>query len=208
VEEDISRRQELAAVAAATAATGVAAAAAAAAGGCAGMGCGKERVLQHLDSQHQPSQVTAELALTAAGAAAAHVLAGNGSSSPSTAAACGDSCTTAGSSGSGVQLVVAGKVKAARRQHMQEGLQECSQLQALNLGLPGDLLARALLPPPDVPYMSAFAQLPAYKPPGKVAGSKKKATKKKQGDKEKMKKGGKSSGSSGKGKAAKPSRTS
>jgi hypothetical protein len=200
VEEDISRRQELAAVAAATAATG--AAAAAAAGGCAG----KDRVLQHLDSQHQPSQVTAELALTAAGAAAARLLAGNGSSSPSTAAAVSGDCTTAGSSGSGVQLVVADKVKAARRQHMQEGLQECSQLQALNLGLPGELLARALLPPPDVPYMSAFAQLPAYKPPGKVAGGKKKATKKKQGEKDKKKKGGKA-GSCGKGKAAKPSRT-
>jgi hypothetical protein len=186
IEEDISRRQELAAVAAATAAAGSRTPSAAAAAAA-----GSGRILQHMDSQHQPSQVTAELALTAGGRMAGRFLAG-------TAAGSSD-----GSSGSdGVQLVVPDKVKAARKQHQQEGAQEVSALQE-SMGLPDSVLARALLPPPDIPYMSAFAQLPKYTPPAKAAAAKKK---KKSGKGEKgssaKKKGGK--GSSGKvGKAVK-----
>jgi hypothetical protein len=106
IEEDISRRQELAAVAATTAAGGgrASSAAAAAAGSSSG------RVLQHMDSQHQPSQVTAELGLTAGGKMAGRFSAGNAAGSND------------GSSGSsGVQLVVPDKVKAARKQHQQGG---------------------------------------------------------------------------------------
>jgi hypothetical protein len=127
-EEDSSRRQELAALLAATAAAGGLLTASAA-----------PRVLQHLDSQHQPSQVAAAL--------------------------------PGGNLSAGQQLVVPDKVKAARKQHQQEGAQEVVLLQEA-LGLrDSSALARALLPPPDVPYMSAFAQLPAYQQPVTVGGA-------------------------------------
>jgi hypothetical protein len=186
IEEDISRRQELAAVAAATAA-GSGQASSAAAGAAAGASDG--RVLQHMDSQHQPSQVTAELALTACGRMAGIILAGNAASS--------------NDGSSGVQLVVPDKVKAARKQHQQEGAQEVAALQE-SMGLPDSVLARALLPPPDIPYMSAFAQLPRYTPPAKAAAPKKmrKNGKGEKGSSSAKRKGGK--GSSGKaGKAVK-----
>lgn len=178
IEENISRRQELAAVMSATAA------ATAQSGGVADRGPGSSsgRALQHVDSQHQPSQVAAQLLLTASGSAA---LPG------------GKAAGSASSGSAGVQLVVPDRVKAARKQHLQEGVQECSLLQE-SLGLPDSVLARALLPPPDVPYMAAFAQLPSYKPAGKAAG--KKAKRK---TKEKKQKSGKSSSSKA-GKAAKP----
>jgi hypothetical protein len=140
------------------------------------------RALQHVDSQHQPSQVAAELLLTAGGA---------------TALSGGKAAGSVSSGAGGVQLVVPDRVKAARKQHLQEGVQECSLLQE-SLGLPDSVLARALLPPPDVPYMAAFAQLPTYKPAAKAAGKKAKGKKK-----EKKQKSGKGSSSKA-GKAAKP----
>lgn len=145
-EEDTSRRQELAALSAATAAAGGAAAVAAAAA---------PRALQHLDSQHQPSQVAAS-ALSGGRSVGAHQ-----------------------------QLVVPDRVKVARKQHQQEGAQEVVLLQEA-LGLrDASALARALLPPPDVPYLSAFAQLPAYQLPAAGGGGGKKVKKTKKAAKKK-----------------------
>jgi hypothetical protein len=118
LEEGISVRQELASAAA------VAAAAAAAAPAAP-----RRRQLLHVDSQHQPSAVSAMLGRAA-------------------------------STASGHQLVVPDRVKAARQQHLSDAVQECAQLQQA-LGLPSDRLARALLPMPEVAYISAMAALPA-----------------------------------------------
>lgn len=131
IEEDISRRQELAAVSAAASLNNTNAA------GSAGA-TAASRALQHIDSQHQPSQVTAELptALTTAAAQHQH------------------------HQHTQQQLLVPDRVKAARKQHQQQGLAECGVLQQRLPGVSAEVLSSALLPPPDVPYMAAFAQLP------------------------------------------------
>lgn len=95
-----------------------------------GQGAGA-RVLLHVDSQHQPSQVATAYTGLAGGASSAQ------------------------------RLAPVDKVKEAKQQLLQESQRECAEVaeHVSRLGISVDV-QRALLPLPDQPYISCIARLP------------------------------------------------